>query len=252
MESEFTPDYVYCGKQKFQSLPDFGYFTFAAATNNISMDDHDLYFLETQALSTPTALPSTNHSLRNRQILEDFVLERRPKKIKRRQSMKYMKKYLEGKAEPELSDAFRLVKEAIWRANQSITKSFLYDMINRSVDQKIMKARRRLEFAHASFQTLSGDLDQIWAHFKGELESVDTEMRAAMQSMERDVLKMSKVMSMGRESKIYRWGTTRIVRELRSPTLSVVFVVICILEFGAFLIFLLVQGNRTQGFKKFD
>lgn len=235
------------------SLPERGYFTVSAATDENSTDDHDVYMFMLDALS-PASTPDIDYSSVNRRLIEDFVADRRIRKTKRRANMPLMTRYkVEGAQNWSLGDAFGLIKEALWRVNMSASKEFVEEFVNVSVAEKVGSADRKLEFVSERFDLLKDALDHIWAHLRQELIDIQKEMALQMNATVRDLTRYAEILGAGGEnSALYKAAYNDALTDMDDPVVTLFFVGFCGLEALIYLAFFFYRLKRTNFFKKAD
>jgi hypothetical protein len=253
-DSHWDDDFIHCGTEKFEDLPDFGYFTITALTNDNLTDDHDLYSVETDALSAIVPPQSLiDFSSRNRKILDEFALDRYPRKIPRQAGLPLMIKYIQKPEELTFSDALRLVDEIISRAMMTVSNSFISHFLNTTINESIEIVRDRIECAADSFHSLKAGLDRVSSCFRNELADITRELTAQVDVVRRDVVAYANILGTGgRDSRLYQAAIRGASHKIRDPLLTNILWGICLIETVAYVLFFLVRVQRTRGFKKAD
>jgi hypothetical protein len=253
-DSNWDDDFIHCGTENFEDLPDFGYFTISAFTTDNLTDDHDLYGVETNALSAIVPAQSLiDFSSRNRKILDEFALDRYPRKIARQAGLPLMIKYLQKPEELAFSDALRLVDEIMRRATTTVPKSFIRHFLNTTINQSIEIVRAGIECASDSFHGLKAGLDRMSSCFRNELADTARELKTQVDIVQRDIVAYTKILGTGgRHSQLYQAAMRGASQRMKDPLLTHILWGICSIETVAYVLFFLVRVRRTRGFKKVD
>lgn len=240
-----------CASLEMKDLAEYGYITVSASTGKDGDDDHDLYFVNMLSESVETSYDK-DYSQANRKIIEGFVETRREKKMRRRANMPLMQKYRAEQMEAyKLSDALGLVNEMHLRAQMVVSKTYIGDFIDASIDEKLKKANEKIAFAMASFENLKEDLDAIWTGINQSLIDVTEEAQGQVDMVIKDVMSYANILGTGGEnSPLYRTAYGDALVDMEDPVISTIFIGICICEAVVYLVFVLIRLRKTQFFKK--
>ena len=253
VSSDDREDFQYCSNRP-ANISAGGYFTIAALTDANNTDDHDLYSFTLTALSHPQNSTTVDYSSINRRLLEDFVMDRRVGKQKRRAQMPLMLKYKsEPAANPSFADVPGLIREALWRANMSVTKHYVEDFVNSSISKKIDVASGKIDFALDRFSLFRTEVNAIWSTLRTQLLDIDRETKDQMNSLTRDLTNYAQIIAKGGDaSAIYKTAYNDALTDMDDPAITLFFIGFCALEAAAYLVFFFYRLRRTQFFKKAD
>ena len=253
VSSDDRDDFQYCTNRQI-NVSVGGYFTIAALTDANNTDDHDLYSFTLTALSRPQNASGVDYSSLNRRLLEDFVMDRRVGKQKRRAQMPLMLKYKsEPATNPSFTDVPGLIREALWRANMSVTKHYVEGFVNSSISKNIDVASRKIDFAVERFSLLRTEVSSIWSNLRTQLLDIDKEVKDQMTSLTRDLTNYAQIISKGGDnSAVYKTAYNDALTDMDDPVITLFFIGFCALEAIAYLAFFFYRLKRTQFFKKAD
>lgn len=242
---------------------DYGYLSFYANTTT-KTDKNDLFSIRTIPTSVSLKGESIiDYSSVNRKMLQDNVITRRIMKKRRRSKMSTAIKYgelveeNEGKLTGEtqsLKDAFLIIKESDLRNQETVNVNSLKKFIDGTIDSTIKKASKMIEMASMKFDETKIDMNDVWSYLKTQLIDLSVESNKELKEMREEALQYA------REIKLSNVDPIKIKRNIHllekdnniDSFVSKILILICFIEFIAYIIFIMIQRKKTHGFKKAD
>ncbi|KAK8842711.1 hypothetical protein M9Y10_025572 [Tritrichomonas musculus] len=242
---------------------DYGYLSFYANTTT-KTDKNDLFSIRTIPTSVSLKGESIiDYSSVNRKMLQDNVITRRIMKKRRRSKMSTAIKYgelveeNEGKLTGEtqsLKDAFLIIKESDLRNQETVNVNSLKKFIDGTIDSTIKKASKMIEMASMKFDETKIDMNDVWSYLKTQLIDLSVESNKELKEMREEALQYA------REIKLSNVDPIKIKRNIHllekdnniDSFISKILILICFIEFIAYIIFIMIQRKKTHGFKKAD
>jgi hypothetical protein len=232
-----------------RGLPDFGYFSISALTNDTATDDHDFFRLRTQSRSARLPENGTDFATINRKVLEDVHHQ----KLRKSGAMPLTKSYLAGDKVADFSDSLRVVHETLWRANQTITKLGFGTFVNSSLLAKIENAKEHIEFANATFSEIKTVLDGLWDEFQSELIALQVDAKEQFGIATRDLVNFAKILAHGGDdSPASQEAFRKAMGDATDPGISILLLGICLVEGLGFGAFFMRRLRKAQSPKKVE
>jgi hypothetical protein len=150
---------------------------------------------------------------------------------------------LAGEKVETFSDSLNVVKESVWRANQTATKVAVQQLINSSFFAKIDQAKDHIVFANASFSRVKVILDDLWKAFGAELVAMQAEVKEQMTIVKADLGKYAQAVFTGQafiteraedEAEVSYGEAESEINDRTIPLLMMLFCFVEVLGFWAF------------------
>lgn len=246
---------------------DKGYFTIISFNGDNPADNTDLFriFVRPQQGNDKYTEHSIDYDSLNRKILEDDYMLRTEQKKKRRSKMNTMMEFItEMQANDwiltktnnsDIRHAFKLVNEAVWRINQSMSSKELDLYLNGTIDKKINMIEKRLEFAQDRFYFYKDKMKLIWDFIEKELEAIREETDKNMKLIKADTMKYADIITTrtyGEESPLFKSAYAAALGETKNLETSFILQAICIFELFLIVLFVAYRGHKTHGYTKAD
>lgn len=163
----------------------------------------------------------------------------------------------EGKLTGEtqsLKDAFLIIKESDLRNQETVNVNSLKKFIDGTIDSTIKKASKMIEMASMKFDETKIDMNDVWSYLKTQLIDLSVESNKELKEMREEALQYA------REIKLSNVDPIKIKRNIHllekdnniDSFVSKILILICFIEFIAYIIFIMIQRKKTHGFKKAD
>ena len=246
----------------------YGYISYYASTSANHYDNNDLYSLIVFPLSESISNSKIDYSSVNRKIIQDNVLARRVMKNNRRSKLITSNKYREqlehensilseNIMDCDLKDAFQIIKESEDRGKQAVSLQTLKDFIESKVDLTINKAQRKIDLASLRLNETKLDMDDVWSYLKVQLINLSNETGKLLKQMRADALQIVNEIKFENINFILQHTNYTTIYSDSSnlnheSNISFMLMITCFIEFIGYIVFFIIQHQKTNGFNKID
>lgn len=251
---------INCGEVSSSKIPDYGYFTVTSVSSEY-YDENEIATIKYYSISkedNPEA--GKDYSSINRKIIDDVVFPRRIIKQRRRAMLPHMTSFLEeinqsnGKLNGKNVDFNKVIDILVDihnRANMMISIDGLVSFINGKIDKVLSTAEQKINSSDLVVDELETELTKLWSHTKAEVNRLSEvnpdHFKDSIESLVQNVENMGfKHINHASERKKLREKIKRLSGESRTPILFW----ISIVEFIAFVIFIIFKWFSTDKFKR--